>query len=104
MHALQNAGVPAAAMNRVNDLLVDEHLLAREFYVTMHQPQIGDIPTESGPARFSHLPGAFHRPAPLQGEQTRFIAKELLALSDLDIERLVDKGILQVPAEPAEPR
>ena len=40
------------------------------------------------------------RPAPLLGEHTRDVARELLGLSDDEIEALVDEGVIEDP--PAE--
>jgi crotonobetainyl-CoA:carnitine CoA-transferase CaiB-like acyl-CoA transferase len=95
MSLLQGKGVPAGAMQRVNELLRDPHLVERGFFTTLTQRQIGDIPAETGPARFSRIPGPPMRPAPLQGEHTRQIARELLTLDDAEIEKLCQDGILQ---------
>jgi crotonobetainyl-CoA:carnitine CoA-transferase CaiB-like acyl-CoA transferase len=95
MHALQSNGVPAGVMLRVNDLRRDPHLRAREFFTILPQPQIGDIPTENGPARFGRIPAPPMRPAPLQGENTWQIARELLALDDAEIKQLCQDGVLQ---------
>ena len=95
MEILQAAGVPAAKMNRVNDLLRDPHLIDRGFFHTMVQPQVGEIPTEGGPARFDP-PVAFRLvAAPLHGEQTRLIARELHGLDDDTIEGLLELGVLE---------
>ena len=51
MATLQAAGVPAAAMARVPELLTDPHLVARGLFTRMHQPQLGELPTRRGPRR-----------------------------------------------------
>jgi crotonobetainyl-CoA:carnitine CoA-transferase CaiB-like acyl-CoA transferase len=95
MTTLQAAGVPAAAMLRVNDLRADPQLAGRGFFTIMNQPQIGDIPTENGPAIFDRIPAPALAPAPLQGQHTREIARQLLGLDEAEIGKLLADGILQ---------
>jgi crotonobetainyl-CoA:carnitine CoA-transferase CaiB-like acyl-CoA transferase len=95
MTTLQAAGVPAAAMLRVNDLRTDPHLTERGFFATMHQPQVGDIPTESGPASFDRIAALVLRAAPTQGQHTREIARQLLGLDEAEVGKLLADGILQ---------
>jgi crotonobetainyl-CoA:carnitine CoA-transferase CaiB-like acyl-CoA transferase len=100
---LQAVGVPAGSMLRPAELLEDAHLAARRFFATLDQPQIGPIPAEAGPARFERMPAAAQHPAPLQGEHTRTVARQVLGLSDDEIDRLVADGTLEewVPDQPA---
>ena len=101
MTALQDAGVPAAAMKRLPELLVDPQLVARSAYTSLEHPLLpASLPTASRVAHFQTVPDAPLRPAPLAGEQTREIVRELLSLDDTEIERLVDAGILQESPEP----
>lgn len=94
MRTLQGAGVPVGAMNRVNDLPSDPQVVARSVFRTMHQPQIGDVYTGGSPARFSSIAEPELAPAPMYGEHTRAIARELLALGDGEIDALVAGGVL----------
>ncbi|EED36914.1 caib/baif family protein [Luminiphilus syltensis NOR5-1B] len=99
MQRLQAIGVPAAKMLRVDELPADPHLQARSFFRELHQPQIPEpLLTENGPVGNSDLPEPDIRPAPEPFQHTREIARELLALSDSDIDRLVESGTLEVPA------
>ncbi|HEU5265352.1 MAG TPA: CoA transferase [Jatrophihabitans sp.] len=95
MTTLQNAGVPAGAMARVPELLTDPQLDARDFFATMHQPQLGDLPSEARPARFDRIRLSAPRAAPLHGAQTRQIAREVLHLADAEIQQLIDDGVLE---------
>jgi crotonobetainyl-CoA:carnitine CoA-transferase CaiB-like acyl-CoA transferase len=92
---MQRNGVPAGAMLRVNDLPRDPQLRERGFFTTLTQPQLGDIPTERGPALFQRIPAPPMGPAPLQGEHTRQIAREVLGLDEAEIKQLCEDGILQ---------
>lgn len=97
---LQAAGVPAGAMVRLPEEPDDEHLVARGAFSTMEHPDLPvALPANTGPARFSSLPVPALAPAPRQGEHTREIARELLGLSDAEIEELLGAGVLQEPAQ-----
>ncbi len=93
---LQAAGIPAAMMHRPEDLLSDPHLLARNFLAWMSHPHLaGPIPTGRAPAVFLHLPDPPRGPAPLMGEHTREVARQLLDLDDGDIDELLAEGVLE---------
>jgi len=99
MTVLQEAGVPAAAMLRVPELLDDPHLRARGYLAIQPQPQIdGDLWAEVRHAHFRAVPDPELRPAPLRFEHTRDIAARVLGLDDAEIDRLVAAGVLEVPA------
>ena len=103
MTTLQAVGVPAAMMIRVPELLSDPQLIARDFFTTMHQPQLGDLPSESRPATFDRIRVSPPRPAPLHGEQTREVVREVLGLADPQIQQLIDSGVLEESDMPIEP-
>jgi crotonobetainyl-CoA:carnitine CoA-transferase CaiB-like acyl-CoA transferase len=99
MTLLQEAGVPAGAMNRVTDLPEDPHLQARGFLTIQPQPQIQqEMPAEARHAHFAAVPDPDLRPAPLAFEHTREVAERVLQLDVTEIDKLVDAGVLQVPA------
>jgi crotonobetainyl-CoA:carnitine CoA-transferase CaiB-like acyl-CoA transferase len=98
MTLLQAVGVPAGAMLRPGELICDPHLRARKVFATLEQPALGPLTSERAPALFSRIAPAPLRPAPLQGENTREVVRELLGLSTSEINELVNRGILQDPA------
>ncbi|WP_230202986.1 CaiB/BaiF CoA transferase family protein [Parafrankia discariae] len=94
--ALQAVGVPAGMMLRLTELPDDEHLRARGAFRVARHPLIPrPMPSENTPARFRNIPDVELRPAPMPGEQTRRVARELLGLDEDEIQRLVDDGVLQ---------
>ncbi len=99
---LQSAGVPAGPMNRPPDVLEDPQLIARNVYSPMVHPLIENpLPAETGPAPFRHIPSARQAPAPLPGQDTVEICRSLLGMNPADIQRLIDDGVLSVPADTA---
>jgi crotonobetainyl-CoA:carnitine CoA-transferase CaiB-like acyl-CoA transferase len=96
---LQAAGIPAARMNRARELPGDPHLVARGFLRPMEHPLL-DRPLvgESGPARFSNIPPAEARPAPLAGQDSRAVLRSWLDLDESTLDQLVQDGVVQVAA------
>ncbi|OHV05532.1 CoA transferase [Mycobacterium talmoniae] len=93
--ALQNAGVPAGPMNRHPDIPEDPQLRHRRLFREMTHPLIDHpLPAETGPAPFRHIPAAPQRPAPLPGQDTRAICKNVLGLEPARIEQLITDGVL----------
>ena len=100
--ALQAAGIPAGPMNRPPDLLEDPQLVERALFNDMAHPLIDHpLPAETGPAPFRHIPTAPRRPAPVPGQDTREICRELLGMSTEETERLIADRVLFEPAAPA---
>ncbi|OBK30194.1 acyl-CoA transferase [Mycobacterium sp. 1165196.3] len=97
---LQSAGVPAGPMNRPPDVLEDPQLVARNVYSPMTHPLIDNpLPAETGPAPYRHIAAARHVPAPLPGQHTVEICREVLGMNPADIQRLLDDGVLSAPAD-----
>ena len=96
---LQAAGVAAGPMNRPPDILEDPQLIERKLYCAMEHPLIDrPLPAETGPAPFQHIPLAQQRPAPLPGQDTREICRNLLGMSTEQTERLIHDQVLFGPA------
>nr|WP_036444996.1 CoA transferase [Mycobacterium kansasii] len=92
---MQSAGLAAGPMNRPPDLLEDPQLAERQLFSTMVHPLIArQMPAETGPAPFRHIPHAPQRPAPQAGQDTRAICQELLGMSPEHIEQLIAEGVL----------
>ncbi|ORA09637.1 CaiB/BaiF CoA-transferase family protein [Mycobacterium arosiense] len=99
---LQSAGVPAGPMNRPPDVLEDPQLVARNVYSPMTHPLIDDsLPAETGPAPYRRIPAARQAPAPMPGQHTVEICRDLLGMNPADIQRLLDDGVLSAPADTA---
>jgi crotonobetainyl-CoA:carnitine CoA-transferase CaiB-like acyl-CoA transferase len=94
---LQNAGVPAGFMRRINELPEDEHLNERGFFRISQQPGLkAPLLTENAPVGNSHLPDPEINPAPFVAQHTREIMKSVLELDDREIDALVASGNLEL--------
>jgi crotonobetainyl-CoA:carnitine CoA-transferase CaiB-like acyl-CoA transferase len=103
MERLQAVHVPAAMVASALDLLDDPHLQAHDFLRVILQPGWDPLFVEGDCYRTEELAPPPANPAPRHGEHTREIAHELLGLDDIEIDRLVAAGVLEVPdVHPAE--
>lgn len=78
---LQEAGVPASASYTLPELPFQEHYRHRRLYIAIDHPT---LPNEIIPGVFwkmSATPGSVRRHAPLLGEHTAYVHRELLGLS-----------------------
>ncbi|MGO9928006.1 MAG: CoA transferase [Mycobacterium sp.] len=99
---LQSAGVSAGPMNRPPDILEDPQLIERKLFSDLVHPLIErPLPAETGPAPFRHIPPAPQRPAPLPGQDTVEICRNLLGLSAEETERLIAERVLFGPTASA---
>ena len=92
--ALRNAGVAAAAVATTAAVVADPVLAGRDFWVELEHPSVGTRRHAGIPSRFSATPLFVRSPAPALGQHTEEVLREVLDLSDLEIERLRDQGAL----------
>lgn len=95
MEILQGIGVCAAVVQDVEDQFTkDRQYAATGFLVKLNEPEAGEIVTEGVPIRLSATPGKVRGVAPLMGEHTHEIARDLLGLSDREIATLEEEKVL----------
>ncbi|MSP37701.1 MAG: CoA transferase [Deltaproteobacteria bacterium] len=95
MELVQGVDVCAAVVQDVEDQFKnDKQYAATGFLVNMTEPEAGDVVTENVPMRMSLTPGRVRGVAPLMGEHTHEIARNLLGLSDDEIKKLDDEKVL----------
>jgi formyl-CoA transferase len=80
---LERAGVPCGVLNRLDQVLSDEHVRARGVVRELEHPTIGRVRATVNPVRPSRTPMRHERAGPLLGEHTREILAEL-GVSDAD--------------------
>ena len=96
MRDLQSRGVPAGVVQGARELLdCDEHMRARGYYVYLDHAETGRAAYDGPPFKLSKTPGKLRSPAPLLGEHTEYVCKEILGLGDEEIADLLVAGALQ---------
>ena len=94
---LQTAGVAAGAAVHAFELLANPQLIARGQFGKLPQPGYDDpLDSEMGPALFEHISPPELRPAPLMAADTEVVCRQVLGLSDDEIEELEVTGVLEM--------
>jgi CoA:oxalate CoA-transferase len=91
---LRSAGVPAAPVADVDDLLESEHAAARRMLLPIVDPAWGDIRVAGNPIKTSGEGPTPTNPAPGLGEHTRGLLVDLLGLEPGELESLAAEGII----------
>lgn len=96
MAVLQEAGVPAGAVQTVGDLLeVDGHLRERGYYEPVQHPVMGTVRVDRAAFRLRSIPGGLDgRAAPLLGEHDDEVFGAILGLSEDEIAALRDQEVI----------
>jgi crotonobetainyl-CoA:carnitine CoA-transferase CaiB-like acyl-CoA transferase len=74
---LEAAEVPVGPIHDYRQVFEDPHTLAREMMVEVEHPVEGTVKALGIPVKLSDTPGAVRRPAPLLGEHTEEILREV---------------------------
>ena len=90
---LQAAGVAAAPVMPNWEIVSDNHLNERGFFVPIRHPEAGTHPFPGFPWRFSRTPGAIYRPAPMFAEHNREVFAGVLGMAPEEIARLYEAGV-----------
>ena len=100
MYRLQEAGVPAGAVQSPEDKVrTDPHLKVRDFFVQLDHSELGTWPftrhlTPKLSATPAHPGGPTHRGAPCIGEDNRYVYEQLLGMSAEEIRAYEDGGVI----------
>ncbi|HDL90560.1 MAG TPA: CoA transferase [Thermodesulforhabdus norvegica] len=95
VHLLNEAGVPAGVVQSAKDLATDPHLLHRNFFVRLEDPYFGETILDRSPIRFREdSPPRNWKPAPLFGEDNRYVFVELLGLSESEVSSYIKEGVI----------
>jgi crotonobetainyl-CoA:carnitine CoA-transferase CaiB-like acyl-CoA transferase len=93
MRRLQEAGVPAGAVQTPAEVLEDEHFKARDWFIPMTHADMGTHRQNGFPWRFSRSAMVAATPSPRLGEHSREVLSRELGLSDAEIEALFAEGV-----------
>ena len=95
MHRLQRGGVPAGAVLKGSELLVDAQLEARGWWEDLAPPEVGKVHRfVTTPWRMSASPFRPSTPAPSLGEHNDTVYLDILGLSRAEYASLQNAGII----------
>lgn len=88
-------GIMACPVSDARDICNDHHLKARDFWVKVEYPDLGDTLTYTGPfIKFSEAPMKISRRAPLIGEHNEEVYQKEIGLSRQDLILLRQAGVI----------
>ncbi len=87
--------IPAAPVNSINQTFAMEQVQAREMEIAMDHPFAPDnIHLVGSPLKLSENPASYRLPPPTLGQHTYDVLKNILSLSEDQIEKLKSKNIV----------
>jgi crotonobetainyl-CoA:carnitine CoA-transferase CaiB-like acyl-CoA transferase len=92
--ALAPAGVPAAPVNNVAEMVADPQVQAREMFVELDHPVYGRVKTTGTPLKMSETPGRVRRLAPMPGEHNEDVFVGILGYTPEDLTRWRAEGVI----------
>ena len=95
METLQSSGVPAGMVNDCRDLFDDAQLQYRGHFEWLDHLEIGPYATDTSEMLLSLSPGSLETPAPLLGEHTSHVLKDLIGLTEEEYKSLEEDGVLE---------
>ena len=87
--------IPCAPLYTVKDVVEDQHIaVARRMIREVEHPVAGKMKVIGSPVNLSETPAEVNSPAPLLGEHTELILKDILKLSKTQIDELKKEGAI----------
>ncbi len=91
---MTEAGVPAAPILDLDQAMENEQALAREMFVKVDHPVLGETIEPGFSIKFSETKGDLSAPAPLLGQHNEEVYGKLLGLSVEELEALRKEGVV----------
>jgi len=82
------------AINTIPQVVEHPQVIARGALVEMDHPRAGTVRMVGAPVRLSATPGSVRTPAPLLGEHTDAVLRDLLGLQTAEIDTLRAAGVI----------
>ena len=91
---LDEYGIPQGKIYRAPDMLDDPHFKAREAILKIAHPQFKNLQMQNVFPKFSKTPSTVRWTGPELGEHNDYVYKEILGMSDDDINENKEKEIM----------
>lgn len=95
MQILQQAGIPAGVVQDAKNMIEDPHLKEREFWKKLNHKEMGENLYNQAPFKLSKTPSSLRTAAPLLGEHTEHICRDLLGYSEEKINSYKAANVFQ---------
>lgn len=95
MAKMQSAGIAAGVVQNCEDLFNDPQLAHREYFKTLDHPEMGEHPYLATNYILSETPAEINRPAPLLGQHTEYVCKEILKMPEEEFVNMLLDGAFE---------
>lgn len=92
---LEAKRIPCAPVNKLSDTLNDEQVLHRNMVIELKHPNGKSTKGPGNPIKFSRTNEESFSPAPVLGQDTNFILKDLLNMQQDEIDTLTKEGAIK---------
>lgn len=86
--------IPVGAINNIAQVVEHPQVKARRSLIEVEHPRAGKVRAVGSPVRLSRTPAQVRSPAPLHGQHTHEVLREVLDLSDAEIAELAASGAI----------
>ena len=86
--------IPVGAINDLSQVVKHPQVKARKSLVDVEHPRAGKIPVIRSPVRLSRAPFEVRSPAPILGEHTNEVLRDVLGMTETQISALETAGVL----------
>ncbi|MGI9274761.1 MAG: CaiB/BaiF CoA transferase family protein [Endozoicomonas sp.] len=93
---LESASVPCGPINTLEEVFNDPHVQSRDMQVTLPHSEGGTVPSVASPLRFSETPVVYRHGPPVLGEHTFEVLEEYLQLSEEQVSKLQENGVIDL--------
>ena len=97
---IEEAGVPCGPINRVDDVVNDPQVNARNMIADLVHPNVPDLRIPNSPLKLAETPASIRRPSPLLGQHNEEVLGEL-GYSAEAIRGLQERGVIGQAQQPA---
>ena len=97
---IEEAGVPCGPINRVDDVVNDPQVNARNMIAELVHPNVPELRIPNSPLKLAETPASIRRPSPLLGQHNEEVLGEL-GYSAEDINDLQERGVIGRAQKPA---
>ena len=90
---LRKGGIPCGPINRVSQVVADPQVIARDMIVEVEHPKAGKQKIPGCPVKMSETPCSIRKAAPVLGEDTDQILKDILGMSADELRQLREEKV-----------